>query len=178
MIYLGTISAAILMNLALEPWRAINDGVMGGVSAGGMSEIDKGLRFDGILSLENNGGFASVRRLVDKDLSNTEGVRITVRGDVRRYQLRLYQQGPFDGVSWSLPFDTENKWQTLELYFADFKPMYRGRPVPSAGYIEPDRITQIGFLIGDNIPGEFHLDINLIGFMNSADTRPRANGNK
>ena len=47
---------------AAEPgWTAVNDGVMGGVSRGGAKLIDGSLHFRGILSLDNNGGFSSIR---------------------------------------------------------------------------------------------------------------------
>lgn len=45
-----------------KEWQTVNDGVMGGVSQGKFKIIDKKtLEFFGTLSLENNGGFASVR---------------------------------------------------------------------------------------------------------------------
>jgi monofunctional biosynthetic peptidoglycan transglycosylase len=47
---------------AAENWRAVNDNVMGGVSEGGSRITDeKTLLFTGTLSLENRGGFASIR---------------------------------------------------------------------------------------------------------------------
>ena len=43
-------------------WRIVNDGVMGGLSKGNISFTDGGtMVFKGNLSLENNGGFSSVR---------------------------------------------------------------------------------------------------------------------
>jgi len=43
-------------------WHAINDGVMGGVSQGRARITGDGvLVFSGVVSLENNGGFASIR---------------------------------------------------------------------------------------------------------------------
>ena len=63
LLLLLTMSASqIELDMALEPWRAINDGVMGGVSVGRMVATDRGLRFEGELSLENNGGAAAGRR--------------------------------------------------------------------------------------------------------------------
>ena len=84
-----TVSAAAELDLDLEPWRTVNDGVMGGVSQGQMVAIDSGLRFQGRLSLENNGGFASTRRLFGGDLAGAGGVRLRVKGDGRRYQFRV-----------------------------------------------------------------------------------------
>ena len=54
----------ISLDSNLQAWRAVNDSVMGGVSMGRMVKAEDTLRFDGELSLENNGGFASVRRQV------------------------------------------------------------------------------------------------------------------
>ncbi|HEY5775431.1 MAG TPA: CIA30 family protein, partial [Xanthomonadales bacterium] len=67
--------AIVNINMDIEPWRSINDGVMGGLSAGGMSQTVEGLKFAGRLSLENNGGFSSVRRSVSQDLSKATAVR-------------------------------------------------------------------------------------------------------
>ena len=47
---------------AAQAWQPVNDGVMGGVSDGRFKITDQGtMEFLGTLSLENNGGFASVR---------------------------------------------------------------------------------------------------------------------
>ena len=47
---------------AAQRWQAVNDGVMGGVSDGRFRmNPDRTMEFFGRLSLENNGGFASVR---------------------------------------------------------------------------------------------------------------------
>ena len=43
-------------------WTIVNDGVMGGLSSSEIIETEeKTLIFSGLVSLENNGGFASVR---------------------------------------------------------------------------------------------------------------------
>src|SRR3954454_13929322 len=47
---------------AAQAWQPINDGVMGGASDGRFQITEQGtMEFFGTLSLENNGGFASVR---------------------------------------------------------------------------------------------------------------------
>jgi hypothetical protein len=59
MMYHLLMNAALisLANLGMEidPWHSVNDGVMGGLSAGGMVQSGEGLTFKGRLSLENNG---------------------------------------------------------------------------------------------------------------------------
>ena len=104
--------------MGLAPWRAINDGVMGGLSQGEMVAIDGGLRFQGVTSLENSGGFASVRRFVDADLGSAGSVRLEIKGDGRRYQFRLRTDDNYDGIAWRAVFDTDGSWQTIELPFS------------------------------------------------------------
>ena len=62
-IYTVPMSEALMTTIGLDTkanaWRSINDAVMGGLSSGGMMQLDAGLRFTGELSLENNGGFSS-----------------------------------------------------------------------------------------------------------------------
>jgi monofunctional biosynthetic peptidoglycan transglycosylase len=157
--------STLSLDLDLEPWRAVNDGVMGGISSGTMLQDGEHLVFAGVLSLENNGGFSSVRRLVRTDLATATGIRLTFRGDGRRYQFRLRQNERFDGVSWRAEFSTAGDWQTLELDFADFEPVFRGNIVPGAGPVAPAAIRQIGFLIADKQPGPFRLEIRAIEFL-------------
>ena len=152
------------LDMALEPWRAINDGVMGGVSVGRMVVAGQGLRFEGGLSLEKNGGFASVRRPIDVDLSASTGVRLRLRGDGRTYQFRLRLDERWDGVAWRAEFPTSGEWQTVELPFDEFTPVFRGRRVPDAGPVVPADIRQVGFMLADKTPGPFALEIRAIEF--------------
>ena len=154
----------VALDMDLQPWLAVNDGVMGGVSAGRMSETALGLSFEGVLSLENNGGFASVRRLVGTDLSTASSVRIRVRGDGRRYQLRLRQDSRFDGVAWRAFFDADDAWRTVSMDFDEFEPVFRGRRVPEAGPLQAENVSQIGFMLADGNPGPFRLEIESIEF--------------
>lgn len=158
-----------LMLLALEldpaPWQSINDGVMGGISSGTMTACPDGLVFEGELSLENNGGFASVRRPVGADVSAATGLQLKVRGDGRTYQIRLRQDERFDGIAWRLEFPTSTQWQTVTLDFADFEPVFRGRRVVDAGPVAPKKIRQLGFMVADKTPGPFRLEIGAIQFL-------------
>ena len=77
---------------AAKEWQTVNDGVMGGVSEGKFKITDaKTLEFFGNLSLENNGGFASVRTKAKKlGLEKGDTLVAKVRGDGREYSLNLY----------------------------------------------------------------------------------------
>ena len=49
-------------NIGVENWGIVNDDVMGGISKSTLSlSNENNLVFNGYLSLENNGGFASSR---------------------------------------------------------------------------------------------------------------------
>lgn len=155
------------LEMDAEAWRSVNDGVMGGRSSGGMSAGEACLRFAGKLSLENNGGFSSVRRLVDKDLSGATHVRLEVRGDGREYQFRIRQNNRFDGVAWRAVFPTSNQWQEIEIPLEEFVPVFRGMTVRGAGPVSASRIEQVGFLLADKKSGRFELEVRRIEFLGS-----------
>ncbi|MEM9530061.1 MAG: CIA30 family protein [Pseudomonadota bacterium] len=148
-----------LMDLAAGPWVVVDDRVMGGVSQGNADFADGVFRFSGELSLDNNGGFSSARLPLTRPLTGYRGIRLTVRGDGRSYQLRLREGRRFDGVAWRTDFVASDKWTTIELPFDQFWPGFRGRAVPSAGPVDPDQIRQIGVLLGDKKPGTFAMEL-------------------
>lgn len=159
MTFLLTAGTVIIMSMSAGSWYAVNDGVMGGRSSGKMTVTDNQLLFHGVLSLQNNGGFASVRTPVNQDMTGSYGVRLTFKGDGRKYQVRLRQDKSFDGVAWRHEFSTDGSTQVLELKYADFEPVFRGRLVRSAGPVAPGQITQIGFMIADKTEGAFALSV-------------------
>ena len=137
-------------------WRVVNDGVMGGLSQSQMNlTAEQTGVFQGTVSLENNGGFASVRtEPFDFHLTEFRGLELRVRGDGKRYQLRLRTDRNWDGIAYRATFETvEREWTTIRLDFQDCIPSFRGRPVTSAPVLDPARIRQIGFLISDNQEG-------------------------
>jgi len=144
-------------------WQPVDDVVMGGVSS---SELALGPQqtgiFSGVLSLAHGGGFASVRtRPRSVDLSAYEGLEIRVRGDGKRYQLRLRTHPGFDGVAYQVAFDAEQgTWHTLRFPFDAFSPTFRGRTVPNAPALDASQIHSFGFLIGDKQAGPFRLEID------------------
>ena len=72
-------------------WSIVNDNVMGGISESNLSINDKNnLIFNGSVSLENNGGFASSRLSIKKgSLKKIKGFKIKFIGDGKTYKLRL-----------------------------------------------------------------------------------------
>ena len=99
-----------------EAWPNIDDPVMGGRSRSRMSLEDGVAVFAGAVSLENNGGFASVRsRPAEHPLAGFEGVALRVRGDGKTYKMRLRATETFDGVSYQASFATQpGRWIEID----------------------------------------------------------------
>lgn len=146
-------------------WRTVNDVVMGGLSRSRLHATPAGTAvFEGDVSLENQGGFASAWIALDvPDLSAFEGLAIRVRGDGKTYRLRLRMDDRFDGIAYSFSFATErDAWQTVRMPFRDFGASFRGQDRPDAEPLDPARIRQLGFLIGDRQEGSFRLEIEQV----------------
>ena len=156
-------------------WTAINDVVMGGVSSSAMETTKEGtVLFAGQVSLENNGGFASIRSGPRRwDLGAYSGITMRFRGDGRRYKLNLKTDASFDGIMYRTAFETrEGKWQTVRLPFSEFVPSFRGRVVPDAPPLNPARIASIGLLISDKQAGPFRLEIAWLAAYAKRDETP------
>jgi monofunctional biosynthetic peptidoglycan transglycosylase len=148
-----------------DSWTVVNDGVMGGLSRSRfVVNDDSTATFSGVVSLENNGGFASVRtRPRDFGLGGCTHIRLRVRGDGNTYQLRLRLDDNFDGVAYQALFATAaDGWQEVTLPIADFRPTFRGRTVRDAPPVDPFSIRQVGFLISEKQEGPFALQIDWI----------------
>ncbi|MEM7246386.1 MAG: CIA30 family protein [Acidobacteriota bacterium] len=147
----------------LRGWRSIDDRVMGGVSRSTLELSDDGfVRFSGILSLEQNGGFASVRSSPARwGLAGEAGLVLRVRGDGRIYKLSIRIDGRFDGVNYQVSFATEpGRWLDVHLPFSAFQPTYHGRLLRDVPPLNPADIRQVGFLVSDKQEGFFQLDID------------------
>jgi monofunctional biosynthetic peptidoglycan transglycosylase len=147
-------------------WFNIDDPVMGGRSSSRLvAGEDATATFTGRVSLENGGGFASLRGQMPRaDLRGHAGIALRVRGDGKRYGLRLRTSDRFDGISYGASFSTEaERWIEVRLPFEDFTPIFRGRTVPDADPLDLSRIEQLGLIIADEQEGDFALTLDWIG---------------
>lgn len=152
--------------VADEPqWQAINDGVMGGQSEGGPEIRDGLLHFSGVISLANNGGFASIRGQVQPlDLSGSERLWLRLKGDGRTYQLRLYTDARYKGsrIAYAAPLPTRaGEWLETAVSLSELEPTFRGQTLAGPPF-DPARVEEIGFLLGDKREGPFHLCVDWI----------------
>jgi len=150
---------------AARKWQAVNDGVMGGVSDGRFRIADeKTLEFFGTLSLENNGGFASVRtKPADLDLKAGDTMVVRVKGDGREYVLNLYTKSRRTAFSYraALP-TTKDEWTEVRVPLGDFIPTAFGRRVQGMGPVEPSQINGLGFMLADKKPGKFLMQVEWV----------------
>lgn len=143
-------------------WMVVNDGVMGGISQSRVEVTSRDtMLFIGHVSLENNGGFASIRHNVEPfDVRRGAGILLRVRGDGKNYQLRLRTSDRFDGMAYKADFKTRHgEWQEFRLPWNVFTATFRGRTIKGAPVLQPQNIRQVGFLIADNQEGAFQLEI-------------------
>ena len=153
---------------ASQKWQAVNDGVMGGVSDGRFKiTTDNTLEFFGTLSLENNGGFASVRtRPTDLDIKAGDTLVVRVQGDGREYVLTIYTKSRRMAFSYRAPLPTtKDEWTEVAIPLADFIPTAFGRQVQGMGPVEPSQINGLGFMLSDKRPGTFRMQVEWVKVM-------------
>ena len=138
---------------------------MGGVSEGKFQIADqKTLEFFGTLSLENNGGFASVRTKARKlGLEKGDTVVAKVRGDGREYTLNLYLNKPLIAFSYRATIQTKkDEWIEVKVPLEKFEATSFGRVVKDAGAVKPDEVNALGFMVSDKKAGPFKLEVESI----------------
>jgi len=148
-----------------QQWQAVNDGVMGGVSDGRFKITEgKTLEFFGTLSLENNGGFASVRtKPADRDIKTGDTLVVRVKGDGREYVVNIYTKSRRVAFSYRAPLPTtKDEWSEVSVPLADFIPTAFGRRVQGMGPVEPDQINGVGFMLSDKQAGKFQVQVEWV----------------
>lgn len=132
-------------------WGAVDDVVMGGVSASRLQLTHNLAYFTGNVSTANNGGFASVRTKnfpSPWDLSAYGGFRLRVKGDGQRYKLIARCEGRWDGVGYSFSFDTlADQWMTVDIPFTALIPVFRAKSVPEMGAFDPQRVYALQLML-------------------------------
>jgi NADH dehydrogenase [ubiquinone] 1 alpha subcomplex assembly factor 1 len=147
-------------------WMPINDVVMGGISVSIFEYLDpSSATFTGIVSLENSGGFASVRSAPSLyDLRDYAGLKLRVRGDGKKYKMNLRTEAAMDGVQYQALFEPRcEMWSEIMIPFSEFVPMFRGARVHHAPSLDTASLCTFGFLISNKQAGSFRMDIDWIG---------------
>ena len=146
----------------LSNWRVIDDGVMGGLSQGHFHINDAGHgHFSGKVSLENNGGFSSLRFYFNKmKVNDFTKINIVLKGDQKDYQVRL-KSTRYDRHSYTKTISTSGEWQTITILLSDMTPTFRGRTLNMPNY-PGEHLSEFAILIGNKRAELFDFEIDTI----------------
>jgi uncharacterized protein YbjT (DUF2867 family) len=132
-------------------WGALDDVVMGGVSASSFQIKENTAVFTGNVSTANSGGFASVRTKNFSpllNLSGCQGVKLRVKGDGQRYKIFLRTESTWDGVGYSYSFDTvANDWLDIKIPFADLVPVFRAKVVKDCPPMDASKVCSLQLML-------------------------------
>jgi hypothetical protein len=140
----------------------VDDVVMGGRSTGNfkLSKDGNGV-FYGNVSLENNGGFSSLRyQFKEKNITGYSKIILKIKGDGKDYQFRLKDEVN-NFYSYICSFSTNKDWQRIEINLAEMYPGFRGRKLEMSKF-SSSVIEEIAFLIGNKRNESFQLEIDAI----------------
>ncbi|EAR11627.1 hypothetical protein PI23P_00435 [Polaribacter irgensii 23-P] len=150
------------INSDISDWSVVDDGVMGGRSSGNFNMSPEGFGvFQGSVSLENNGGFSSLRYGFPKmKLKDFSEVVLIVKGDGKKFQFRIKDQRS-NYHSYIAVFETNGAWQTIRIKLSEMYPAFRGRTL-TIGNFSSKNMEEIAFLIGNKKEENFKLEIDKI----------------
>ena len=148
-------------------WTTVNDPVMGGMSTSRIAFGNGGLMFSGVISLENNGGFASARSPQNPDIgrraAGAKALRVHAVGDGKTYMVKV----GIAGQPWSYiqRFPTEAAVPRIyDLPIDGFEPVgKRLKPAPDAPpTMDPSTIDQLAVYVLDKQQGRFDITVTAI----------------
>ena len=146
----------------ISDWKIVNDAVMGGRSSSKfyLNEAGNGV-FKGSVSLENNGGFSSVRfRFNRRNIEGYKKVILRLKGDGKRYQFRA-KTNKEDQQAYISYFETIEEWQTIEIMLSELSPTFRGRKLNMPNF-PAEELEEVAFMIGNKVNENFELVIDKI----------------
>ena len=147
----------------INNWVIVDDEVMGGVSHGHFSLSSEGYGiFEGSVSLENNGGFSSVRYQCSStnNINANQSILVRLKGDGKIYQLRIKHKSN-NYYSYITFFATSGEWETINIPLKNFYPSFRGQTLNLPNF-DHESIEEIAFLIGNKKAETFKLLIDKI----------------
>jgi hypothetical protein len=134
-----------------QTWGAVDDVVMGGVSASQIHASPEGAVFRGNVSTANSGGFVSVRTRNFEpplDLSAFQGLQLRLKGDGQHYKFLLRSDVGWDSVAFADAFDTlVGEWMIVRIPFAALKPVFRARTLPGNVMVNLSQIRSLQLML-------------------------------
>lgn len=173
-------------NALEQTWGSVDDVVMGGVSASGITWQADFASFVGYVSTANSGGFASVRTRNFEpalNLADWEGIALRARGDGQRYKFILRDNAGWDSPAYCTSFDTQAQaWQEVHIPFAQMVPTFRAKTLPTAPPLNAAGISSLQLMLSKFeydralnpafTPGNFRLDLAALKVYRSVAALP------
>ena len=166
MVLVSSLSSHIIFNFnknsSISNWIVVDDVVMGGKSNGNfqLNKDGKGV-FSGKISLDNNGGFSSVRYGFNKlNIENFKSIVLKIKGDGKNYQFRIKNKST-DYASYITSFSSSGEWQEIEIPLNSMYPSFRGRKLDEPNFFHKS-IEEVTFLIANKKNEEFIILIDKI----------------
>ncbi len=145
-------------------WEYVADGVMGGVSSGGMQkQVFRGRDatvLHGDVSLDNNGGFVQIAFDLRPDgtgfdAGDWDGIALDVCGNGQRYDIRLRtDQLTRPWQSFRTDFTAPQDWQALQI------PFHSVIAHKTDAVFDPAQLRRVGILA---VGREFHAEVAVAG---------------
>ena len=149
-------------NSSISNWVVVDDVVMGGRSNGNfhLNKDGKGV-FSGKVSLDNYGGFSSVRHGFKKlNVEKFKSIVLKIKGDGKNYQFRIKNKSS-DYASYITFFSSSGEWQEIEIPLNSMYPSFRGRKLDEPNFFHKS-IEEVTFLIANKKNEEFIILIDKI----------------
>ncbi len=145
-----------------QRWQTVLDGVMGGRSTGKIDQKDGVVIFDGATSLQNNGGFSSMRASIPEGMfDGADAIRLIVKGDGRDYKIGASTGGNRrSGGYWKTFPTTKDTWTEVIMPVADLERQFMGQRLN--GTASPGDIRGLQIYIYDKKAGPFRIEIESI----------------
>ena len=166
MVLVSSLSSHIIFdfnkNSSISNWIVVDDVVMGGKSNGNfrLNKDGKGV-FSGKISLDNNGGFSSVRYGFNKlNIEKFKSIVLKIKGDGKNYQFRIKYKS-YDYASYITSFSSSGEWQEIEIPLNSMYPSFRGRKLDEPNFFHKS-IEEVTFLIANKKNEEFIILIDKI----------------
>ena len=148
-------------------WYIINDGVMGGRSVGEGELKEESVLFKGVISLENNGGFASMRSPFGRvDLSKYEQLTIRYRATGEPCKIMLESSRQFWQPYFAQRLEpTESEWQTVQFDLNTLNQYRLARPTGRTTTKDALKdIIRVGIMTDSKNASAFEIEVDYIVF--------------
>ena len=142
-------------------WDSLGDQVMGGQSDGALVHSAEGVGlFQGIVRLDNGGGFASVKADLQEpiDASQWTGIELLAKGDGKTYKIGLRNSTNRRTIVYQHAFTPgTEEWSRIRLPFSEFIPTWRGKTLTDEVALNLSHLASVSLFVSGRQVGEFQL---------------------